>query len=174
MSVDGPIYFYDGFYGQGCYLSTGSGSWACSSDRNLKNHLRSVDSRSILERVAQMPISEWSMKADSASHTHIGPMAQDFYATFGLGDSDKYIAQGDAQGVALASIQGLYQVVQEKDEEIKALRSELRALEASVRNEKPRHDRFRRTRTSLQTETRLEARVPLRCYTSARNTVRCW
>jgi hypothetical protein len=51
-------------------------------------------------------------------------MAQDFYAAFGLGDTDKYIAQGDAQGVALASIQGLYQLVQEKDEQIRKLAQE--------------------------------------------------
>jgi hypothetical protein len=83
-----------------------------------------------------MPISQWSMKTDSAGHKHIGPMAQDFYAAFGLGDTDKYIAQGDAQGVALASIQGLYQMVQEKlqqkDEEIHALQLQLQALEERI------------------------------------------
>ena len=137
VAVPGPIYFYDGSAGQGCYLSAGSGSWTCSSDRNLKNNIRSIDSRSVLERVAQMPISEWSMKADTASHNHNAPMAQDFYAAFGLGDSDKYIAQGDAQGVALASIQGLYQLMQEKlrqkDEEIQVLRNELHGLEAQLK-----------------------------------------
>ena len=137
VSVDGPVYFYDGQYGQGCYLSASSGSWACSSNRNLKNNIRSVDSRSILQRVAEMPISQWSMKADTAGNNHIGPMAQDFYAAFGLGESDKYIAQGDAQGVALASIQGLYQELKEKDEKIERLSLELHALEALVRKEKP-------------------------------------
>ena len=136
VSVDGPIYFYDGTNGQGCYLSAGSGSWTCSSDRSLKDNFVSIDPRSVLDRVARMPISQWSMKADSAGHKHIGPMAQDFYAAFGLGDTDKYIAQGDAQGVALASIQGLYQMVQEKlqqkDEEIHALESRLQALEERV------------------------------------------
>ena len=133
VSVNGPIYFYDGPNGQGCYLSAGSGSWTCSSDRSLKDNFASISPRSVLDRVVQMPISQWSMKADSAGHKHIGPMAQDFYAAFGLGETDKYIAQGDAQGVALASIQGLYQMMQEKlqqkDEEIHALEVELQALE---------------------------------------------
>ncbi len=136
VSVNGPIYFYDGPNGQGCYLSAGSGSWTCSSDRSLKNNFDSIDPRSVLDRVVQMPISQWSMKADSAGHKHIGPMAQDFYAAFGLGDTDKYIAQGDAQGVALASIQGLYQMMQEKlqqkDEEIHALELRLQALEERI------------------------------------------
>ena len=35
-----------------------------------------------------------------------GPMAQDFYAAFGLGNSDKSIGLLDASGVALAAIQG--------------------------------------------------------------------
>lgn len=132
VNVAGPIYFFDGPGGAGCHLSAGSGSWSCSSDRNLKDNIRSIDARSVLQRVAQMPILQWSMKADAEGHDHIGPMAQDFYAAFGLGDSDKYIAQGDAQGVALASIQGLYQMVQQKDEEIEALKVELRALEERV------------------------------------------
>jgi trimeric autotransporter adhesin len=119
VSVDGPIFFISS--GPTCVLSSGSSSWACSSDRNLKNNIVPIDSRSVLEQVAHMPISQWSMKADLAGHKHIGPMAQDFYAAFGLGDTDKYIAQGDAQGVALASIQGLYQLVQEKDEQIRKL-----------------------------------------------------
>ncbi len=121
VSAGGGLYLYSGPNGQGCILSSDSGSWSCSSDRNLKNNIVSIDSRSILERVAQMPISQWSMKADTAGHKHIGPMAQDFYAAFGLGDTDKYIAQGDAQGVALASIQGLYDMMRQKDEQIQQL-----------------------------------------------------
>ncbi len=136
VSAGGGLYLYSGPNGQGCILSSNSGSWACSSDSNLKNNIRAIDSRSVLERVVKMSISQWSMKADSASHQHIGPMAQDFYAAFGLGDTDKYIAQGDAQGVALASIQGLYQMMQEKlqqkDEEIEALKTRLQALEARI------------------------------------------
>ncbi len=37
---------------------------------------------------------------------HVGPMAQDFHAAFGLGDSDKSIGMQDIEGVALAAIQG--------------------------------------------------------------------
>ena len=38
---------------------------------------------------------------------HIGPMAQDFHAAFGLGQNPSAIATVDADGVALAAIQGL-------------------------------------------------------------------
>jgi hypothetical protein len=129
VAVTGPIVMLDGLNGQGCSLNPGTAGWQCSSDRNLKNNIRPVEPRSVLERVATMPITQWSMKADTGGHNHIGPMAQDFYAAFGLGDSDKYIAQGDAQGVALASIKGLYQLLQEKDEESRRLQKRLAALE---------------------------------------------
>jgi hypothetical protein len=133
VAVQGPIFFSTPDGSQGCILSPGSSGWSCTSDRNLKNNIRSIDSRSVLERVARMPISEWSMKSDKDNHNHIGPMAQDFYVAFGLGDSDKYIAQGDAQGVALASIQGLYRVVQEKDRQIRDLTEQLRELQQQIK-----------------------------------------
>ena len=40
---------------------------------------------------------------------------------FGLGQDDKMISMLDAQGVSLAAIQGLDQIVQEKDKRIDAL-----------------------------------------------------
>jgi len=54
---------------------------------------------------------------------HIGPMAQDFHAVFGLdGTEDKRISLTDEGGVALAAIQGLNQKLDEKDSEIKTLK----------------------------------------------------
>ena len=67
----------------------------------------------------------------------MGPMAQDFYAAFGLGLGDKTIDTIDPDGVALAAIQGLNALVQgneerlaEKDAEIAELRDRLERLEA--------------------------------------------
>lgn len=44
---------------------------------------------------------------------HIGPMAQDFNAAFQLGESDRAITTVDADGVALAAIQGLNQKLEQ-------------------------------------------------------------
>jgi hypothetical protein len=49
-------------------------------------------------------------------------VAQDFYATFGIGPDDKHIATVDEGGVALAAIQGLNQKLNEKDAEIQKLK----------------------------------------------------
>jgi hypothetical protein len=115
----------------GGYLTTG-GTWTNASDRNEKKNLSPVDPREVLERVSALGIARWNYKSEADSTQHVGPMAQDFHAAFGLGDSDKSIATIDADGVALAAIQGLYQIVQEKDCDIEELRAEIDRLEALV------------------------------------------
>jgi trimeric autotransporter adhesin len=105
----------------------GSGSWTFSSDRGLKDRIRSIDARTVLEKVSQLSISEWSYKG--YAQRHIGPMAQDFHAAFGLnGEDDKHIATVDEDGVALAAIQGLNQKLQAKDTEIEELRQQNASL----------------------------------------------
>jgi phage shock protein A len=55
-------------------------------------------------------------------------MAQDFHAAFGTGTDDKHIATVDADGVALAAIQGLNEKLEEKESVITELRNETSAL----------------------------------------------
>ena len=98
------------------------------SDRNAKENFASVDPTVVLERVAALPITRWNFKQDAGS-THIGPMAQDFYAAFGVGPDDKHIATADADGVALAAIQGLNQKLKEKEAAIEALEQRLERME---------------------------------------------
>jgi hypothetical protein len=69
------------------------------------------------------------MKGDKKKRPHIGPTAQDFYAAFKLGDSNKTINTADAQGVALAAIQGLYEENQELKQQLGILAARLHALE---------------------------------------------
>ena len=57
----------------------------------------------------------------------MGPMAQDLYEAFALGDSDKSIATIDADGISLAAIQGLYQVVKEENEALKKENDQIKA-----------------------------------------------
>jgi hypothetical protein len=115
----------------GGYLTTG-GTWTNSSDRALKHNFRPVSSRSVLEKVARMPLSSWGYKAEKPSVRHIGPMAQDFFAAFGLGLDDKHIGTIDEGGVALAAIQGLYRKNQALERQNKALNARLARLERMV------------------------------------------
>ena len=98
------------------------------SDRNLKEHFAAVDGRDILARMAAVPVQIWNYKNQDSSIRHIGPMAQDFAVAFGVGESDEQISVVDANGVAFAAIQSLYEMIQEKDSQIDALRAELDTL----------------------------------------------
>jgi hypothetical protein len=84
--------------------------------------------------VVSLPLSEWNFKF-APGETHLGPMAQDFRAAFGLGSDDKHIATVDADGVAFAAIQGLNQKLEEK----------LELKEAEIRELKLRLDKLERT-----------------------------
>ena len=110
-----------GFFATGCQLFAGGGSWACSSDRDTKTAFDVIDPQSILQNVADMPITRWRFQGEADDVRHIGPMAQDFRAAFGLGHDDKSISMLDAQGVAFAAIQGLHQMMQEKYRKIARL-----------------------------------------------------
>lgn len=77
----------------------------------------------VLERLAALPLSVWSYRFDHESVRHLGPMAQDFAATFGLGSSERSIAQVDANGVCMASIQALYRRLVEVEAELDRMRA---------------------------------------------------
>src|SRR5207244_3120161 len=113
--------------GNGCTLTDGTG-WHCASDRGLKENVEPLDARDILQRVSAMPITHWNVKGFPAVR-HIGPMAQDFHAAFGLSDDDRHIGTADAQGVALAAIQGLHQLMLEKDTQIVMLKAQAETQE---------------------------------------------
>jgi hypothetical protein len=114
----------------GCSISMGGGAWACTSNKNVKANFADVDTRAILERVSDLPITTWNFKTQDASIRHIGPMAQDFYAAFNVGDNDTTISTVDAQGVALAAIQGLAKGNKELKEKNDNLETRLAALES--------------------------------------------
>jgi hypothetical protein len=96
------------------------------SDRSLKEGFAPVDSRAVLAAVAALPIERWSYQGETVRH--LGPMAQDFAAAFGLGADDRHIFPLDAAGVALAALQGLHGLVQAQGSRLETLERELAAL----------------------------------------------
>ncbi len=100
------------------------------SDRNVKENFSTIDRREILARLASISVEGWNYKFQDPSIRHIGPMAQDFAAAFGVGEDNKHINMIDAFGVALASIQALYEMIQEKDSKITSLEKRLNDLKS--------------------------------------------
>ncbi len=138
VRADRGIYLQAGSGSPGttaCTLGAGGTGWGCTSDRAMKDRIVSVSPRVVLEKVAKLPVSTWVLKG--YEQLHMGPMAQDFREAFGLGRDDKTINTTDAQGVALAAIQGLNQKLTEqikvKDREIAKLKAKFETDIAAIK-----------------------------------------
>jgi hypothetical protein len=91
----------------GAFLSD-AGVWTnASSSRARKKDFGAVDVDAVLNAVARLPITTWRYKEGDGDVLHMGPMAEDFWAAFGIGYGDRTIADLDARGVEFAAIQGL-------------------------------------------------------------------
>jgi hypothetical protein len=109
------------------------GTWVNGSDRNSKEAFTAINPRAVLEKVSALPITEWKYKVEASGTEHIGPMAQDFHAAFGLnGADDKHISTVDESGVALAAIQGLNQKLEATEAVAKAVAAESKAKDAEI------------------------------------------
>ncbi len=106
-----------------------TGTLAQGSDRESKTDVEPLEPARVLAKVSELAIASWRYQGDTA--THVGPMAQDFHAAFGLGRDDKHIAPGDLAGLGLAAIQALVRQNQELRAELERLHGRITALEGS-------------------------------------------
>ena len=113
---------------------TTSGTVNGVSDKNKKENFDSLDPMFVLEQVVKMPLSTWNYIADSDKIRHYGPMAQDFYSAFGLGRGEEYISFTDGIGANMGAIQGLFQIIEQKNKQIEEMEARLRELEDKVFN----------------------------------------
>ena len=121
----------DTIFGNGATLGD-NGVWNSVSDVAKKEAFAEVDKRAILEKLAALPIRSFRYRVETDDVRHIGPTGQDFRAAFGLGHDEKTIGSVDADGVALAAIQGLNAKVEEQRTEIEAQRREIAELKQAV------------------------------------------
>ena len=110
-------------------------SFTPTSDRNAKQGFEPVNAAEVLEKVARLPLTRWQFKEDDSGAWHLGPTAQDFHAAFGLGANDTTIATVDADGVALAAIQGLNEKVEVRSQKSEVRIQKLEAENAALRAE---------------------------------------
>ncbi len=148
----GVTLWSDSGFNSGVQLAAGSGTWSQLSSRAAKSETTPVNSRAVLDGVRDLEVSRWEYDTEDGV-THMGPMAEEFADAFDLGADDDHIANVDADGVALAAVQGLSrelddarEAIAEKQERIdeqadriddleaenEALRERLAALEKHV------------------------------------------
>ncbi|PSQ35271.1 hypothetical protein BRD08_07545 [Halobacteriales archaeon SW_10_66_29] len=108
----------------GAKLPDGDSSWSAASARAVKSNIDPVDPSEVLAGVEDLEVSTWEYDTRRRV-THMGPMAGDFHDAFDLGDDPERISGVDADGVALAAIQGLSAKLDDRDERIADLEAEL-------------------------------------------------
>ncbi|HEX8514904.1 MAG TPA: tail fiber domain-containing protein, partial [Bacteroidia bacterium] len=131
----GFIFYTDMNTTMGVTLPAGGGSWASISDKNKKNNFRKVNTSDVLNKIATLEITTWNYKTQDPSIRHIGPMAQDFYALFGLGENETSISTVDIDGINMAAIQALIKVTGELEQKSSQIEILLKKLE-EVKKEK--------------------------------------
>jgi len=130
-TTGGARFFTNTALTTGVTLAAGGGAWATVSDSTIKENIRPVDGDNILKKISDLDISRWNYETQDESIEHIGPMAQDFYRLFGLGDNNTTINTIDPDGISLAAIKALIEKndeLQESNVELKKELSDLRVL----------------------------------------------
>jgi hypothetical protein len=154
-AAGGVIFLSNAAETTGVRLAPGSGAWGSASDRNLKRDVATVNDADILAKVAALPVSEWSYTSEGGVR-HLGPMAQDFYTAFGVGEDDRHITSIDEDGVALAAIKALNAKLTSTLRTLRAKDSEVGSLRVRLASQ---GDELRAMRAELSD---LEARLPRR------------
>lgn len=109
-----------------------AGALTQNSDVNTKENFTELSRIDVLTLIDQMPVTRWNYKFDDDSVAHVGPMAQDFYAAFKLGATEKRISPLDVASVGLVGVQQLSRQLKEKEAQIADLQAKVDAFEAVV------------------------------------------
>ena len=109
---------------QGAHRGRALGGQLSASGDEIEAAAEGVNGYEVLEKLAALPISTWNYKWDPPTTRHLGPMAQDFKATFQLGDDDRTINMVDANGVVMVALQALYRRVVALEERLSALEAD--------------------------------------------------
>lgn len=125
----------------GVRLFPNTTAWSIMSDSTKKTDIRPVDTKSVLEKIAVLPLAEWRYKEQpDPTVRHIGPMAQDFWNAFQLGEDSLSISTIDPDGIALAAIQELAKRNEKLEEQVARLTEQVQTLMAAeqkaIREEK--------------------------------------
>lgn len=109
---------------------TARGTISQLSSRATKEHFQNTLGSMLLAKLESLPVPSWNYRGSSTEERHIGPVAEDFHAAFGVGADPRFLAPADVAGVALASVKALQDQVKERDVRIGELEERLARIEA--------------------------------------------
>jgi hypothetical protein len=148
-AAGGTTFYSNAGLTAGVSMAAGAGAWASVSDRNRKENFRDENGETVLEKIAEMPIQSWHYKSQDPAIRHLGPTAQDFYAAFGLGESDTTITTTDIDGVNMLAIQALERRTRDLQEQLQATGRENAELRAEINALLLRLERLEQTAGAL-------------------------
>jgi hypothetical protein len=102
-----------------------------TSARATKTDFQPVDAGEILDKLASLEISEWRYHREPEGTRHIGAVAEEFQAVFGLSDG-KTLNMIDTTGVSFAAIKALKEELDAKQREVDDLSAKVAQLEEAV------------------------------------------
>lgn len=114
------------------HLASGSSTWSPIGSSASQANLSPVDGREVLRQLADVPVHARNYPSQDPAVRHIGPAVEYFNTAFGVGDNDRAISTVDADGVALAAFQGLYEISQAQAGRIEALEAENAAQQEQI------------------------------------------
>jgi hypothetical protein len=124
----GVVFYTSSDISSGSILPSGSGSWNNLSYRKSKKNIKKVDPKEYLSLLDEVSIYEWSYISENNA-VHIGPVAQNFYRVFKLGNSNNHISMVDADGINFLMLKGLDRRYSYLDTQIKTTTSNNLELE---------------------------------------------
>ena len=101
------------------------GNLTHGSSKDIKKNIRLVNADEIVKKITALPLYKWAYKHDMSHIQHIGPMAEDFYDVFELGENRNGISDIDTTGVSLTIIKALINKQQSRETMLKTISQNL-------------------------------------------------
>ncbi|SCF68902.1 tail fiber domain-containing protein [Streptomyces sp. SID4917] len=117
--------------------SAGPAGLASAATADTTGPADALNGYEVLDEVLRLPVSTWRYHWDPPHVRHLGPMAQDWHAAFGLGADNVTISATDTNGVALVCIQALHRHIEDLRTQITALQDQIARLEEPRRPDAP-------------------------------------
>ena len=106
VRADGGFVFYSNVaLTMGVELASGGGSWSMISDRNKKFNIQLLTPIDYSPQFDNLAVLSWNYIGKNT--VHVGPIAQDFYSTFGVGEKPYLINMIDSDGATFLGIKKL-------------------------------------------------------------------
>ncbi len=114
--------------------SAGPAGLASAATPDTTGPADALNGYEVLDEVLRLPVGTWRYLWDPPHVRHLGPMAQDWHAAFGLGADNVTISATDTNGVALVCVQALHRHIDDLRTQITVLQDRIARLEEPHRS----------------------------------------